>query len=101
LKLRLETERRGRCPGCAASLIDPPSFIIAAFFRKDAFKDLPRINPERVAWELSPRLPDGVVLTSDSGSCANWYAPILCDGDELGHVVHLHGAVADQGNGEA
>jgi pyruvate dehydrogenase (quinone) len=32
------------------------------------------VNPQRVTWELSPRLPDGVILTSDSGSCANWYA---------------------------
>jgi pyruvate dehydrogenase (quinone) len=32
------------------------------------------VNPQRVAWELSPRLPEGVILTSDSGSCANWYA---------------------------
>jgi pyruvate dehydrogenase (quinone) len=32
------------------------------------------INPQRVAWELSPRLPERVIVTSDSGSCANWYA---------------------------
>src|SRR5687768_5104869 len=32
------------------------------------------VNPERVFWELSPRLPDGAILTSDSGSAANWYA---------------------------
>src|SRR5579871_1826123 len=32
------------------------------------------VNPQRVAWELSSRLPDGVILTSDSGSCANWFA---------------------------
>jgi pyruvate dehydrogenase (quinone) len=32
------------------------------------------INPQLVAWELSPRLPDRAVVTSDSGSCANWYA---------------------------
>ncbi len=32
------------------------------------------VNPQLVAWELSPRLPDDVILTSDSGSCANWYA---------------------------
>jgi pyruvate dehydrogenase (quinone) len=27
-----------------------------------------------VAWELSPRLPERAIVTSDSGSCANWYA---------------------------
>ncbi|WP_434605850.1 thiamine pyrophosphate-requiring protein [Pseudomonas sp. D2-30] len=32
------------------------------------------INPQRVTFELSPRLPDRAVITCDSGSCANWYA---------------------------
>ena len=32
------------------------------------------INPQRVFWELSPRLPDGAILTADSGSVANWFA---------------------------
>lgn len=32
------------------------------------------INPQRVVYELSPRLPDAAIVTSDSGSCANWYA---------------------------
>jgi pyruvate dehydrogenase (quinone) len=32
------------------------------------------INPQRVFWELSPRLPDGAILSADSGSSANWYA---------------------------
>ena len=32
------------------------------------------INPQRIFTELSPRLPDRAILTSDSGSCANWYA---------------------------
>jgi pyruvate dehydrogenase (quinone) len=32
------------------------------------------VNPQRVAWELSPRLPERAIVTSDSGSCANWYA---------------------------
>ncbi|HEY0181525.1 MAG TPA: thiamine pyrophosphate-requiring protein [Rhodopila sp.] len=32
------------------------------------------VNPQRVAWELSSRLPDRAIVTSDSGSCANWYA---------------------------
>jgi pyruvate dehydrogenase (quinone) len=32
------------------------------------------INPQRVFWELSPKLPDNVILTSDSGSSANWFA---------------------------
>lgn len=32
------------------------------------------INPQRVFWEASARLPDDVILTADSGSAANWYA---------------------------
>ena len=32
------------------------------------------INPQRIFWELSPLLPDRVILTGDSGSVANWYA---------------------------
>jgi pyruvate dehydrogenase (quinone) len=32
------------------------------------------VNPQRVVYELSPRLPDHSIITSDSGSCANWYA---------------------------
>jgi pyruvate dehydrogenase (quinone) len=32
------------------------------------------INPQRVFWELSPRVPDRCILTCDSGSSANWYA---------------------------
>ncbi|MEY9659837.1 thiamine pyrophosphate-dependent acetolactate synthase large subunit-like protein [Bradyrhizobium ottawaense] len=32
------------------------------------------VNPQLVAWELSPRLPDRAIITSDSGSCANWFA---------------------------
>jgi pyruvate dehydrogenase (quinone) len=32
------------------------------------------VNPQRVFWELSPRLPDGCIITADSGSSANWFA---------------------------
>jgi pyruvate dehydrogenase (quinone) len=32
------------------------------------------INPERVFWELSPRLPDNCIISADSGSVANWFA---------------------------
>jgi pyruvate dehydrogenase (quinone) len=39
-----------------------------------AMNDASPINPQRVFWELSPRLPDNCILTSDSGSAANWFA---------------------------
>src|SRR6201999_1934721 len=32
------------------------------------------VNPQRVVWEMSPLLPANAIVTSDSGSCANWYA---------------------------
>jgi pyruvate dehydrogenase (quinone) len=32
------------------------------------------INPQRVFYELSPRLPDNCILSSDSGTSANWFA---------------------------
>lgn len=32
------------------------------------------INPQRVFWELSSRLPDNCILSADSGSSANWFA---------------------------
>jgi pyruvate dehydrogenase (quinone) len=32
------------------------------------------LNPELVFWELSKRLPENAILSSDSGSSANWFA---------------------------
>jgi pyruvate dehydrogenase (quinone) len=32
------------------------------------------LNPQLVFHELSPRLPDNVILTADSGSATNWWA---------------------------
>ena len=31
------------------------------------------INPQRIFWECSKRLPENVIMTGDSGSVANWY----------------------------
>ncbi|HEX6201165.1 MAG TPA: thiamine pyrophosphate-requiring protein [Thermoanaerobaculia bacterium] len=39
-----------------------------------AMQEADPVNPQRVFWELSSRLPDGAILTCDSGSAANWYA---------------------------
>jgi pyruvate dehydrogenase (quinone) len=36
--------------------------------------DADPLNPQLVFSELSKRLPDGAILTADSGSAANWYA---------------------------
>jgi len=39
-----------------------------------AHQDADPLNPQRVFWELSPRLPDNCIISADSGSSANWYA---------------------------
>jgi pyruvate dehydrogenase (quinone) len=39
-----------------------------------AHQDAQPINPQLVFHELSPRLPDRCILTSDSGSATNWWA---------------------------
>ncbi|HEX5460892.1 MAG TPA: thiamine pyrophosphate-requiring protein [Steroidobacteraceae bacterium] len=53
------------------------------------------VNPQRIAWELSPRLPDHVILTSDSGSCANWYARDVKI--RRGMMASLSGGLASMG----
>src|SRR5579885_1898877 len=55
------------------------------------------INPQRVAWELSPRLPERCIITSDSGSCANWYARDLRM--RRGMMCSLSGGLASMGAG--
>jgi pyruvate dehydrogenase (quinone) len=53
------------------------------------------VNPQRVTWELSPRLPDRAIVTSDSGSCANWYARDLKI--RRGMLCSLSGGLASMG----
>jgi pyruvate dehydrogenase (quinone) len=53
------------------------------------------VNPQRAFTELSPRLPDDVILTSDSGSCANWYARDLMI--RRGMMGSLSGGLASMG----
>ncbi len=53
------------------------------------------VNPQRVTWELSPRLPDDVILTSDSGSCANWFARDVRM--RRGMMASLSGGLASMG----
>ncbi|MBV8749156.1 MAG: thiamine pyrophosphate-requiring protein, partial [Candidatus Eremiobacteraeota bacterium] len=42
--------------------------------RAQAFEAADPINPQRVFYELSDRLPDGAILTGDAGTATNWYA---------------------------
>jgi pyruvate dehydrogenase (quinone) len=55
------------------------------------------LNPQRVTWELSPRLPERAIITSDSGSCANWYARDLKI--RRGMMCSLSGGLASMGAG--
>jgi pyruvate dehydrogenase (quinone) len=52
------------------------------------------VNPQRVAWEMSPLLPSNAIVNSDSGSCANWFARDYCV--QQGQLASLSGAVSPQ-----
>ena len=41
---------------------------------KRAFSDADPVNPQRVFWELSPRLPADVMLACDTGTSVHWYS---------------------------
>jgi pyruvate dehydrogenase (quinone) len=62
-----------------------------------AMVDADPINPQRVFWELSPRIPDRAILTCDSGSSANWYARDLKLRE--GMMASLSGGLATMGPG--
>nr|MBA3245685.1 thiamine pyrophosphate-requiring protein [Actinomycetota bacterium] len=62
-----------------------------------AMNDADPINPQRVFWELSSRLPDNCIISSDSGSSANWYARDLKL--RRGMKASLSGTLATMGPG--
>jgi len=53
------------------------------------------VNPQRTVWELSKRIPANSIVTSDSGSCANWYARDLKV--QRGMMCSLSGGLASMG----
>jgi pyruvate dehydrogenase (quinone) len=53
------------------------------------------VNPQRVISEMSPLLPDNAIVTSDSGSCANWYARDYRV--KRGQLASLSGGLASMG----
>jgi pyruvate dehydrogenase (quinone) len=55
------------------------------------------INPQLVFHELSKRLPDGAIISSDSGSAANWYARDVKL--RRGMMASLSGTLATMGPG--
>ena len=62
-----------------------------------AMNEAEPLNPQRVFWELSPRLPDRCVITADSGSAANWWARDLVI--RRGMMASLSGNLATMGPG--
>ncbi|MGZ4387770.1 MAG: thiamine pyrophosphate-requiring protein [Gaiellaceae bacterium] len=62
-----------------------------------AMEDADPVNPQRVFFELSPRLPDDCIISSDSGSAANWYARDLKL--RKGMKASLSGTLATMGPG--
>lgn len=62
-----------------------------------AMNDATPLNPQRVFWELSPKLPDDVVIACDTGSGTNWYARDLKI--RRGMKASLCGGLATMGPG--
>ncbi|HEY6053274.1 MAG TPA: thiamine pyrophosphate-dependent enzyme, partial [Gaiellaceae bacterium] len=62
-----------------------------------ALEDADPLNPQRVFFELSPRLPDDCIVAADSGSAANWYARDLKL--RKGMKASLSGTLATMGPG--
>ncbi len=42
--------------------------------QRRAMTDADPVNPMRIFWELSERMPANAIIAADSGSSANWYA---------------------------
>jgi pyruvate dehydrogenase (quinone) len=65
--------------------------------QRRAMTDADPVNPMRIFWELSERLPHKAIVAADSGSAANWYARHLkFRGDVRGS---LSGTLATMGPG--
>jgi pyruvate dehydrogenase (quinone) len=62
-----------------------------------ALQDADPINPQRLFWELNKHLPDDAILSSDSGTSADWFARCLKLGPS--HLASLSGTLATMGPG--
>jgi pyruvate dehydrogenase (quinone) len=62
-----------------------------------AMQDADPINPQRLFWELNRYLPDDAIISSDSGSAANWYARDVKL--KPSHLASLSGTLATMGPG--
>lgn len=64
---------------------------------KRAMADADPINPQRIFWELSPRIPDRTIICGDCGSHTNWYARDVKI--RAGMMASLSGTLATMGSG--
>ena len=64
---------------------------------RHAHAPAPELNPQRVVWELSRRLPDRAIVTADSGSAAVWLARDVRL--RRGMMASLSGGLATMGCG--
>jgi pyruvate dehydrogenase (quinone) len=55
------------------------------------------LNPQRVFWELSPRLPENCIIACDTGSGTNWFARDLKI--RRGMMASVSGSLATMGPG--
>lgn len=62
-----------------------------------AMKEANPINPQRVFWELSPKLPDDSIITADAGTVVNWYARDIVMKESM--LGSLSGNLASMGSG--
>ncbi|HEY6963128.1 MAG TPA: thiamine pyrophosphate-requiring protein [Gaiellaceae bacterium] len=62
-----------------------------------AMQDADPINPQRLFWELNKYLPEDTIISSDSGSSANWFARDLKL--KPTHLASLSGTLATMGPG--
>src|SRR5579884_1811297 len=62
-----------------------------------AMNDANPINPQRVFWELSPRLPENCIIACDTGSGTNWYARDVKI--RRGMMASVSGSLATMGPG--
>ncbi|MGH3050585.1 MAG: thiamine pyrophosphate-requiring protein, partial [Gaiellaceae bacterium] len=62
-----------------------------------AHEEMEPMNPARVIWELSQAIPDGAIVSADSGSSTNWFARHLKL--RKGMLASLSGNLATMGPG--
>jgi pyruvate dehydrogenase (quinone) len=61
-----------------------------------AMDDAHPINPQRVFWEISPKLPENCIVCADTGSSTAWYARDLKI--RKGMMCSVSGLLASMGN---